>query len=165
MSAIGRVGYILGRNLGRNKAGHWDQHGVVQPSDFGLAKQDQAARRDQVMSKAMTLSEQAVEALISDILATFPDQLAAFYKAPPGRKPSEQSVKMREIQNALSESDAVLLVRDVVDRTLASALSLMDQNFKSEISTSFSTNGETERASGLLDAYRMQIDPGGNRRK
>ena len=110
------------------------------------------------------MNDVIARALVKDILETLPAELASFYKNPPGRKPSKQTLKMNEIYLRIGDEDSLTMIRDVVDRTIVSIISLIDSDFKNlNIKTKFiNLDGrETSSSGDLFEEYRSMSDPGG----
>lgn len=112
------------------------------------------------------MSNIEIEAVETIILRTksMPEHLVQFHRALPGRAPSEHSKVISHILAKLSDEEAVLLIRDVVDSTVFSLLHLFDLGFKDRhIRVSFDRihNPELAPFGTLLDTYRERVDPGG----
>jgi hypothetical protein len=108
-------------------------------------------------------SQVAVETIVIDILQSLPRSLLEFYENPPGRRPSDNTLLLQGITREIGADRTLRLVTDVVDATIHSMLSLMDQGFKDEhLRTEFLAVANAEPWFGdLRDRYRNLVDPGG----
>lgn len=71
---------------------------------------------------------------------------------------------MQMVLNKLTDDESETLVRAVVDATLAALLSLIDQNFKDSIVTTFEADSSSPAFRYLLrEKYRQLVAPGGTR--
>ena len=109
------------------------------------------------------ISLDAVDAVIQET-RIIPEELLRFYRDLPGRSPSEHSKNVSRILSSLSDEEAIILIRDVVDSTVFSMLHLLDLSFKDRhIQVTFTRQQDPEAVSfgSLLDTYRERVDPGG----
>lgn len=108
-----------------------------------------------------TICAEAVDAIVANIVETLPNSLLEFYRNPPGRKPSQQTLKVSEIVKKLDDDEALALIRSVMDGSLFAVLSLFDMNFKDKnIEVHFRRSTGLETAL-LHELYRLHVDPGG----
>lgn len=108
------------------------------------------------------VSEQVVSAIVSETVASLPEEIYRFYQNLPGRNPSIISKSIAGTLSQIDEIHAVELIRDIVDRTVFSILYLVDSGFKDRmISTEFKSISGMQSDSHLVDTYRDQVDPGG----
>lgn len=109
------------------------------------------------------ISVEAVETMILEA-SIIPEELVRFYRALPGRSPSEHSKAVSHIIAKLQDEEAIVLIRDVVDSTLFSMLHLFDLDFKDrhiQVSFARQKNPDSAPFGILLDIYRERVDPGG----
>lgn len=112
------------------------------------------------------LTNEMLRAIIVETVDTMPEELLAYYRNPPGRRPPEH---VRRIQTAIADMDDAivkLLIRDIVDRAVFGMLYLTGASFKdAHIATTISRGALSESLadSVLHEEYRLQVDPGGTR--
>lgn len=110
------------------------------------------------------LVNEMLEAIIIETVDTIPEELLAYYRNPPGRKPHEH---VCQIQTAIADMDdatATMIIRDIVDRVVFSMLYLIEAEFKNiRIKTTISRGAQSDNLTnyGLHEDYRELINPGG----
>jgi hypothetical protein len=110
------------------------------------------------------LTETVVESIIMETIDFLPQDINEFYRNLPGRQPSDHSLRVQKALNNLSEDEAIILIRDIVDSSVFAVLSLMDQGFKDKrIKTSFTKlpSGEQPLFGCAVEAYHQRVSPGG----
>ena len=113
-----------------------------------------------------SLESDTIDTLIIETLTSLPRAVLDFYRAPPGRAPSDHTKIISNILHEISDESAILLITDIVDRTSFSVLYLMDSDFKSmNIKTTFNRLSDSITAGVdevfLLDLYRERVNVGG----
>ena len=111
-----------------------------------------------------SLVDIAVEAIVAETVVALPDDILQFYRNLPGRRPSEHSLRLQGVLSKLTDEEARILIRDIVDSSIFSVLSLIDQGFKDRnIATSFTvTSSDDSPVMGrALEIYRQRVNPGG----
>ena len=110
------------------------------------------------------LAFEVVDAVVEDgplaNMETFLHQL----KTPAGRAPSAASLRTAEILRDLSDEDATLLARQLIDASMFGLFYLLDNQFKSDLRITFNRGDSewTPEAPELIEAYRMRVDPSGH---
>ena len=110
------------------------------------------------------LTNEMLRAIIVETIDTMPEELLAYYRNPPGRRPHEH---VRQIQSAIAEVDDAtvkVLIRDIVDRAVFQMLFLTGASFKdAHMATTISRGAFSECLADavLHEKYRLQVDPGG----
>ena len=112
------------------------------------------------------LESDTIDTIIIEILTSLPPAVLDFYKSPPGRAPSDHTKQISTIFREMSDDRAILLIMDIIDRTIFSMLYLMDSDFKSmNIKTTFNRFPDSITAGVgdvvLLDLYRARVNVGG----
>lgn len=78
------------------------------------------------------------------MMDTLPAAMLRHYRNPPGRKLSDQLLKIHAALEALDDSTGEIVIRDVVDAAALDMLYLMGANFKSRITTTLSRGALSE---------------------
>ncbi|PLK22887.1 hypothetical protein C0V72_12510 [Porphyrobacter sp. TH134] len=96
---------------------------------------------------------------------SLPAELLGAYRNPPGRKPNESVLRIRDALVNTDDATALLLLRDVVDAAVFQMVYLLGAGFKSNLSVDISRDGNRERLddSALHEEYRARVEPGGIR--
>ena len=94
---------------------------------------------------------------------SLPAELLTAYRNPPGRKPSEISLRLRDALAQIDDATALMLIRDVVDAAAFQMVYLLGAGFKCDLCLDVSRDGNRERLDGsaLHEDYRARVDPGG----
>ena len=111
-----------------------------------------------------TLSGEMLDALVIES-QSLPVDLLRAYRNPPGRKPNESVLRIRDALVNTDDATALLLLRDVVDAAVFQVVYLLGAGFKSNLSVDISRDGNRERLddSALHEEYRARVEPGGIR--
>jgi hypothetical protein len=109
-----------------------------------------------------TLTAEMIDAIASEF-QSMPGDLLKFYRDPPGRKPSEHLLRLRNAIASIDDETMEALIRDVVDATVFQMVYLMGASFKSDLDLAISRGDEQESLRGtvLHENYRAHINPGG----
>jgi hypothetical protein len=109
-----------------------------------------------------TLMNEMMDAIVIETQG-IPSGLLKYYRNPPGRKPSEGVLKIRDTLADMDDDTALLLIRDVVDSAVFTMVYLLGSGFKCDLSIDLNRAGNRERLddSGLTEDYRLRVDPGG----
>ncbi len=110
------------------------------------------------------LAVQVIDAIVEDGPLANMEGFLRQLKTPVGRAPSAASVRTAEILRGLSNEDATLLARQLVDASTFGLVYLLDNQFKSDLRITFN-RGEFEwspEAPELIEAYRMRVEPDGS---
>lgn len=112
------------------------------------------------------LTDTILETLIAETTQSLPAELLSFYRNPPGRKPQQYSLRIREALEGMSDDAAIEIIRAIVDATVFSTLYLAASDFRGKgIEITAALDGDRVRlsGSGLHERYRAKIMPGGLR--
>lgn len=111
-----------------------------------------------------TLTGEMLDALVIES-QSLPAELLRAYRNPPGRKPTESVMRIRDALGDTDDATALLLLRDVVDAAVFQLVYLLGAGFKSNLSVDISRDGNRERLNGsaLHEEYRARVEPGGIR--
>lgn len=109
-----------------------------------------------------TLTDEMLDALVIES-QSLPAQLLKAYRDPPGRKPSEDVLRIQGALDDMDDATALLLLRDAVDASVFQMVYLLGAGFKNDISLDVSRGGNRERLHGsaLHERYRARVEPGG----
>lgn len=111
------------------------------------------------------LHEEITDAIVTDIVARLPEGLLKIYMSPPGRKPSADLMNISSLVHEIGSDKALMLIRDVMDTTIASVLGLIDLDFKDSkirISAEKVLPDTSAEETEFADLYRYRVDPGGH---
>lgn len=111
-----------------------------------------------------TLTGEMLDALVIES-QSLPAELLKAYRNPPGRKPTESALRIRDALADMDDATALLLLRDAVDAAVFQMAYLLGAGFKSNLSVDISREGNRERLHGsaLHEEYRARVEPGGIR--
>lgn len=111
-----------------------------------------------------TLTGEMLDALV-DESQLLPAELLGAYRNPPGRKPTESVLRIRDALADMDDATALLLLRDVVDAAVFQMVYLLGAGFKSNLCVDISREGNRERLHGsaLHEEYRARVEQAGIR--
>jgi hypothetical protein len=109
-----------------------------------------------------TLTAEMIEAITSEFHA-MPEELLASYRNPPGRRPSEHLLRLRDSIACIDDQTLEALIRDVVDAAVFQMVYMMGAGFKSGLDLAIIRGDEHEslKDAVLHEHYRAHINPGG----
>ncbi|MEE4199534.1 hypothetical protein [Erythrobacter sp.] len=108
-----------------------------------------------------SLTDEMLRAVIIET-ETLSAGLLNSYRHPPGRKPSETQMRLRDALATLDDEVVEMLIRDVLDAAVFQMIYLMGNGFKSDLDVEISRGNEREQLmSALYEDYRAYIEPGG----
>ena len=116
------------------------------------------------MTDTQKLTEAVIESIIAETIDFLPQDINEFYRNLPGRNPSDHSLRVQRVLNKLSEDEAIVLIRDIVDSSVFAILSIIDQGFKDKQIVTLVTkgpSGEQPLYGHAVEAYRQRVSPGG----
>lgn len=109
-----------------------------------------------------TLTAEMIEAIILEF-QSMPGDILKSYRDPPGRKPNERLLCLRDSIAGIDDETLEALIRDVVDAAVFQMVYLMGAGFKSGLDLAVNRGDERESLKGavLHEDYRARINPGG----
>lgn len=109
-----------------------------------------------------TLTGEMLDALVIES-QSLPAELLRAYRNPPGRKPTDSVLQIRDALAEMDDATALLILRDAVDAAVFQMVYLLGAGFKSDLSVDIGRDGNRERLHGsaLHEEYRARVEPGG----